>query len=151
MTDINCKRCSSVNCVKNGMVRGKARWLCKDCRYNFVLGGARVHADLVAKKALAVIMYSVSKSSYGMLGRLFGVSRSLVYCWIREAADQLPEPTVPGSIQEMSLTKCGISSAKKTKYGSSKRWIVAQGEPWLGSLVVVMLQPSASCMTKSNI
>ena len=93
MADINCKKCSSVNCVKNGTVRVKARWLCKDCRYNFVLGDAQVHADLVAKKALALIMYSVSKSSYEMLGQLFGVSRSLVYRWIREAADQLLEPT----------------------------------------------------------
>ena len=146
MTDINCKRCSSGNCVKNGTVRGKARWLCKDCRYNFVIGDGRVHADLVAKKALAVIMYSVCKSSYGMLGRLFGVSRSLTYRWIREAADQLPEPTVPGSIQEMEFDEMWhFIGSKKTKYGSSKRWIVAQGEPWPGSLVVVMLQlPQAS-------
>ena len=152
MADINCKRCSSDNCVKNGTVRGKAHWLCKDCRYNFVIGDGRVHADLAAKKALAVIMYSVCKSSYGMLGRLFGVSRSLTYRWIRKAADQLLEPTVSGSIQEMEFDEMWhFIGSKKTKNGSSKRWIVAQGEPWPGSQVVVMLQPSASCMTKSSI
>ena len=120
MTDINCKRCSSSNCVKNGTVRGKARWLCKDCRYNFVIGDGRVHADLVAKKALAVIMYSVCKSSYGMLGRLFGVSRSLTYRWIREAADQLPEPTVSGSIQEMEFDEMWHFIGSK----KNKKWII---------------------------
>ena len=103
MSEINCKKCSRSNCVKNGTVRGKPRWLCKDCRYNFTIGDARVKTDLIAKKALAVILYSVCKASYGMLGRLFGVSRSLVYRWIREAAHQLPDPEIPGSISEIEF------------------------------------------------
>jgi len=34
--------------------------------------------------------------------------------------------------------------SKKTKNGSSKRWIVAQGELLPGLSVIVMLQPSRS-------
>jgi len=38
--------------------------------------------------------------------------------------------------------------AKKTKDGSSKPWIVAQGELWPGLSVVVILQHSNDSMTK---
>ncbi len=38
---VKCKKCKSENIVKNGKVRGKQRYLCKDCRYNFVEGDAR--------------------------------------------------------------------------------------------------------------
>ena len=113
MADINCKKCSSGNCVKNGTVRGKARWLCKDCRYNFVLGDARVHTDLVAKKALAVIMYSVSKSSYGMLGRLFGVSALSFIAGYVKLQISCQNLQCPVASKKWSLTKCGISSAQK--------------------------------------
>lgn len=37
---VKCKKCQSENIVKNGKVRGKQRYLCKDCRYNFVEGDA---------------------------------------------------------------------------------------------------------------
>ncbi len=36
------KKCGSSNYIKNGKVRGKQRYLCKDCRYNFVEGDARL-------------------------------------------------------------------------------------------------------------
>lgn len=149
MSEICCKRCQSGNCVKNGFVRGKARWLCKECRYNFVIGDERVKNELIAKKALAVILYSVGKSSFGMLARLFGVSRSLVFRWIKEAGMALPEPVVEGNIREMEFDEMWhFIGSKKTKNGSSKPWIVAQGEPWRGLSVIVMLQPLEICTTK---
>lgn len=148
---IQCKRCKSEIAVKNGMVRGRQRYRCGACGYNFIEGDRRVKESLVAKKALAVILYSLNKSSFGMLGHIFGVSRSLTYRWIVEAAAKLPEPQAPGTIREMEFDEMWhFIGSKKTNAGSSRRWIVAQGEPWPGCLAVVMLRPSDASTTRSG-
>jgi hypothetical protein len=108
--------------------------------------------SVVVKKALAVILYSLGKASFGMLGKIFGVSRSLTYRWIAEEASRLPEPSVPGDIKEMEFDEMWhFVGSKKTKNGSSKPWIVAQGELLPGLLAVVMLQRSKDSTTNSSI
>jgi len=69
---IQCKRCQSAFIVKNGLVRYKPRYKCKACGLNFIEGDMRVKENLVVKKALAVILYSLGKASFGMLGKIFG-------------------------------------------------------------------------------
>jgi len=144
-----CKQCGGEHTVKNGTVRGKARYKCKDCGLNFTDGDGRIRNELAAKKALAVILYSLGKASFGMLAKIFGVSRSLTYGWIRKQADALPEPVVAGTISEMEFDEMShFVGSKKTKNGSSRPWIVAQGELSPGLSVVVMLQRSEGSMTK---
>jgi transposase-like protein len=36
-----CKNCNSKIVVKNGVIRGKQRYKCKTCGYNFVVGDGR--------------------------------------------------------------------------------------------------------------
>jgi len=143
-----CKRCQSELTIKNGIVRGKPRHKCKACDYNFTIGDGRVKENLIVKKALATILYSLAKASFGMLGKIFGVNRSLTYRWIRDEAEKLPEPIVSGEISEMEFDEMWhFIGSKKTKNGSSKRWIVARGELWPGLSAVVILQPSSDSMT----
>lgn len=149
---VSCKRCGSAQYVKNGTVRGHPRYRCKACGLNFIEGDRRVKESVAVKKALAVILYSLGKASFGMLGKLFGHSPSLIYRWIVEAAAKLPEPLVPGDIREMEFDEMWhFIGSKKTKSGSSKPWIVAHGELWPGWSAVVMLQPSNGSMTRSSI
>ena len=144
-----CKRCGCEQSVKNGKVRGKARYKCKKCSLNFVEGDERVNESLVVKKALAVILYSLGKASFNMLGKIFGHSPSLLYRWIVEEMAKLPEPAVPGDIKEMEFDEMWhFIGSKKTKSGSSKRWIVAQGERLPGWSAVVMLQRSGGSTTR---
>jgi transposase len=146
---IECKRCQSSRFMKNGTVRGKTRYRCKDCSYNFIKGDERIKENLVIKKALAVILYSLGKASFGFLGKLFGVSRSIPYRWIKAEADKISEPNISGEIKEMEFDEMWhFIGSKKTKNGSSKRWIVAQGELWPGLSAVVILQPSIGSMPK---
>jgi transposase len=148
---IKCKRCQSTNYTKNGTVRNKPRYKCKDCSHNFTEGDARVKEDLVKKKALAVILYSLGKASFGFLGKLFGVSRSLAYRWIKEESERISEPEISNEIKEIEFDEMWhFIRSKKTKNGSSKRWIVVQGELLPGLQAVVMLQPSKDFTTKSN-
>lgn len=146
-----CKRCGCERSVKNGKVRGKVRYKCKECGLNFVEGDGRVNESLVVKKALAVILYALGKASFNMLGNIFGHSPSLLYRWIVEAMAKLPEPEVPGDIKEMEFDEMWhFIGSKKTNSGSSRRWIVAQGELLPGWSAVVMLQRLDGSTTRSS-
>ena len=147
----SCKNCGNGGTVKNGVVRGKQRYKCKGCGYNFVAGDGRVDPDAAVKRAFAVILYSLGKGSYGFIAKLFGVTPPAVLKWIRAeaAAAALQDRPVSGSIREMEFDEMWhFIQSKKTKNGSSKRWIVLQGAPWPGCSAVVMLQPSDGSTTK---
>lgn len=149
---LECKRCKSEYVVKNGTVRSKARYKCKSCNYNFTQGDSRKKENLILKKALAVILYSLGKASFGFLSKLFGVSRTLTYAWIKAESYKTPEPVVSGKIKEMEFDEMWhFIGSKKTKNGSSKRLIVAHGELWPGLSAIVILQPSGAFMKKLSI
>ena len=119
---VTCKRCGTEQVVKNGTVRKRARYKCKACGLNFIEGDRRVRESVVVKRALAVILYSLGKASFGMLGKIFGHSRSLTYRWIVAEMEKLPEPAVQGNIKEMEFDEMWhFIGSKKTKNGSSKR------------------------------
>lgn len=146
-----CKHCGHEKSVKNGNVRGKQRYKCKSCGYNFVIGDGRVDENTAVKRALAVILYAVGKGSFGFIAKLFGVTPPAVLKWIRQEAVTMKDPEISGSIKEMEFDEMWhFIRSKKTKNGSSKRWIVLQGEPLPGLSAVVMLQPSDDFTTRSS-
>jgi transposase len=138
-----CKNCKSGKVVKNGIVRGKQRYRCKGCGYNFVEGDGRTNEKVVAKKAMCVLLYSLSKASFNGLARIFDTWPSLVYRWIVEAGAKLPDTAVSGEIKEMEFDEMWhFIGLKKEKFGSSKQLIVAEGELWPGCSAIVILKPS---------
>ena len=149
---IPCKNCQQTTTIKNGFVRGKQRYKCHNCHYTFVIGDERHKPETELKKALSVILYSIGKSSFGFLAKLFGVSRTTTYYWIRDIAAITDGPSIPNDIREIDFDEMWhFIQSKKRSSGLSKRWIIAQGELLPGYSVVVMLQHSSACMTKSNI
>jgi len=144
-----CKKCNSERTVKNGIVGGRQRYQCKECGCNFREGDRRTSDKVAAKKALCILLYAMAKGSFRMMGRILGVDHTLVYRWIRAFGENLPEPEVPGDIQEMECDEMGhFIKSKKTEFGLSKPWIVVQGELWPGCSAVVILQRSSDFMTK---
>lgn len=146
---LRCKRCQSDQIIKNGIVRQKARYKCKVCKCNFVLGDARSKRDLAVKKALAVILYALGKASFGFLAKLFGVSRTITYRWIRQEAALTEEPVISEDIKEIEFDEMWhFLGSKKTNNGSSRLWTAAKGELLPGLQVIVMLQHSSDFTTK---
>lgn len=146
-----CKQCEGKEFVKNGHVRGQQRYRCKNCGLNFVAGDKRVKEDTAVRRAFAVILYSLGKSSYGFIAKLFGVTRPAVQKWLRREADMLPELKISAAIEEMEFDEMWhFIGSKKTNSGSSRPWIVLHGELSPGFSAVVMLQPSSGSMTKSS-
>jgi len=146
---IKCKNCGNDTTVKNGRVRNKQRYKCKECGYNFVEGDMRTNEKIAAKKAMCILLYSLAKASFNMMGKLFDMYPSQVYRWIVDAGAKLPEQEVSGEIKHMEFDEMWhYIGMKKTKFGSSKPLTVACGEPWPGCSAIVILQRSNDFMTK---
>ena len=136
----NCKRCDSNNIVYNGIVRQRQRYKCKDCGYNFVEGDTRGKIRPEAK-ALALLLYGSCKASYGMIAKLFNVSRPAVLNWIRTLGKTLPEPIVEADVKQVQVDEMWhFINKKNKKYGSGEPWIVIETEPSAGVLAIVMLK-----------
>ena len=149
MEEIKCKKCGCAKGTKNGIVRGKQRYKCKECGINFVVGDERTNEKIIALKALVVLFYALSKGSYNMLGKIFNRDRSLIYRWIKEAGLKFDEPEIGGEIEEIEFDEMWHYIGKKNENcGSSKRLTVAQGELLPGYSVIVILKPSDDCTTK---
>ena len=43
-------------------------------------------------KAMAVLLYAMGNMSFGMIGRILGVSDVSILRWVRAEAEALPEP-----------------------------------------------------------
>ena len=138
-----CKNCKSENTVKSGKVRGKQRFKCKECGYNFVIGDGRTNEKIAALKALCVLFYSLGKGSYNMLGKLLGRNRSLIFRWIREAGLNTEEPAINEEITQIEFDEMWhFIQSKKENFGSSKPLTAVAGELLPGFSVVVIAQPS---------
>ena len=112
---IECKNCKSENTTKNGKVRNKQRYKCKDCGYNFVIGHAYHSPQKLAKKALVVMLYSLGRTSYSILAKIFGVTNGTIHNWVTEAANGLMSPDIPAEIKEMEFDEMWHYIGKKTK------------------------------------
>src|SRR5829696_1554134 len=89
---LRCKRCGSEEHVKNGLMRNKQRYRCKDCGLNFTDTPPR--GKPLALKVAAVLLY-VSGLSMNRTAQLLGVSTPTIQVWLEQfAADyaQKPEP-----------------------------------------------------------
>ncbi len=146
---LSCKNCDNQQVVKNGIVRSQQRYRCKSCGFNFVLGDKRVKLDTAVKRAFAVILYALGKSSYGFIAKLFGVTPPAVQKWLKQEASILEEPQISAEIQEMEFDEMWhFVGSKKTKNGLSKPWIVLHGELLPGLSGIVILQSSSVSATR---
>ncbi len=137
---MNCKKCDSVQYVKNGVVRSKQRYKCLSCGCSYTEGDRRGKIRPEAK-SLAVLLYGSGKASYGMIARLFNVSRPTVLYWIKSIGSQLPEPDIDNSVDEVIVDEMWHFIKKKLKkYGSGEPWIAVQTKPLDGLLAIVMLK-----------
>jgi transposase len=80
---LRCKRCGSESHVKNGLMRGKQRYLCKACGLNFT--DTPAPGKPLAMKAVAVLLY-ISGLSMNRTGKLLGVSAPTIQAWLEQFA-----------------------------------------------------------------
>ena len=149
---MRCRYCGSEKTYKSGIIKGKQRYKCKDCGKNFLETDGRSKQTTIAKRSLAVMLYTFSKASYNFLAKkIFHCSPTTIMNWVKKASAEEKMPKITEDIEEIEFDEMWhFVGSKKTKNGSSKQWIVKQEKLLPGLQVTVMLQPSKNCIAKSN-
>jgi hypothetical protein len=121
-------------------------------RKEFLETDERSKQTTIAKRALAVMLYTFSKASYNFLAKkIFHCSPTTVMNWIKKAGAEAKMPEITEDVKEIEIDEMRhFIRSKKTKNGSSKQWILRQEKLLPGLQVTVMLQLSENCTTKSN-
>src|SRR3989337_857919 len=141
--ELCCKRCGSAKFVKNGLMRGKQRYLCKECGLPFPHPPAR--GKPLALKAAAVLLY-VSGLSMNRTAKLLGVSTPTIQAWLGEfsaAYAQKPEPEGRAVVIELDEMWHYVKTSPSPS-GSGKLGIVLQASWWTGSAAVVTRPPASA-------
>ena len=117
---MNCRYCGSENTHKSGIIRGKQRYKCKDCRKNFLETDGRSKQTTIAKRALAVMLYTFSKASYNFLAKkIFHCSPTTVMNWIKKAGAEAKMPEITEDIKEIEIDEMWHFIGSK----KNKKWI----------------------------
>ncbi len=96
-------------------------------------------------KAMAVLLYAMGNMSFGMIGRILGVSDVSVLRWVRAEAEALPEPAIPADVKVLVIDEMWHYVKKsQVSFGSGAPMILSAGELWPGLWAAVMMQRSAS-------
>jgi transposase len=135
-----CPKCTHPHVVKAGKARGKQRWLCRGCGYQFTRSTRRGRPPW--QKSLAVFLYCHGVSM-NALAKMFGVWASTILTWIRRyAADYAEKPAPSGKAIVLEIDEMWHFLKKNAaNSGSGRLWIVIQATSLTGSVGVVMRQP----------
>ena len=141
---LRCKRCGREEQVKNGLMRGQQRYLCKGCDLN--LTDTPPRSKLLAMKVAAVLLY-VSGLSMNRTAKLLGVSTPTIQAWLEQCAQayaQKPEPEGRAVVIELDEMWHYVKKSP-SRSGSGRPGIVLQGRWWTGTAAVVTRPPASAC------
>jgi len=135
---IQCKRCGGEHTVKNGVVRGKARFRCKACGYNFTSGDGRSEYD-AATKQMAVRMY-LNNCGFRRIAEIMDVPLATVFTWIQRAGQIVDEMVKQrqedkGDIEILELDEL-YTYVKKSQERAKKQGNVSANIPAFGLLLI---------------
>jgi transposase-like protein len=94
-----CPRCKSTNFRKDGIVKEKQRYLCKDCNYHFTVKQRR-KPDRIKKDALILYLEGLGFRS---IGRFLNVSHVAVFNWVKAFGERLDTLRSSAEIEVVEL------------------------------------------------
>ena len=110
----NCPKCNNNNIRKDGIVKQKQRYLCKDCKYHFTVECVGKPENL---KRDALILY-LEGLGFRSIGRFLKVSHVAVFNWIRRFGGMLDELRNTKKIEVVEIDEIHTYiSSKKTTVG----------------------------------
>ena len=110
-----CPRCFSEKLVKDGIIKGKQRHLCKDCGYRHTV---KERGATKKEKRLALELY-LEGLGFRSIGRILKFSHVAVYNWIKEFGEKAEEIRSSESIEVVEIDEMhSYIASKKTPAGS---------------------------------
>ena len=111
----SCPKCKGLNFRKDGIVKSKQRYLCKDCKHRFTVEQIGKPSKI---KRDALILY-LEGLGFRSIGRFLNVSHVAVFNWIKSFGEQLDEFRNPEDIEVVELDEMHTYiGSKKTIVGS---------------------------------
>ena len=99
---ITCPDCSSLNIVKNGKTKQrKQRYLCKDCRRQFIRNYTYLGCD-PAVRAL-IVPLTMNGSGVRDIARVLLVSLNTILKTLRQASIEVRDPEVPSRVLDLEI------------------------------------------------
>lgn len=135
-----CPKCHSQSHVKNGFIRGKQRYKCKNCLCNFTHGDGRVKYDNKIRN-LAVRMY-LNNCGFRRISEILEIPLSTSFGWIkkagqivddmvRERKEQVEKIEVLEMDELFTFIKKNLEKTRKQK--NSATHIPEYGLLWIGT------------------
>jgi transposase-like protein len=110
----NCPKCKSKNFRKDGIVKYRQRYFCKDCKHRFTVEQIGKSNDL---KRNALILY-LEGLGFRSIGRYLNVSHVAVFNWIKTFGEKLEDFRNSGDIDVVELDEMHTYiGSKKTTAG----------------------------------
>jgi len=100
---MHCAQCQSRSYCKNGTTKGKQRYRCHDCGYNFTNTHGRGHSP---DKRLAALQLYKEGVGFSGVGRILGVSDVTVMNWVKATGEKIKEALLtqmPADIDGMDI------------------------------------------------
>ena len=136
---MHCPKCHSHKKTKNGFIKGKQRYKCKDCGCQYTRSTARGRP--LEQKLLAVTLY-VHGLSLNAIAKMMDVSTPGVLDWVKRFAKahyEKPKPT--GNAVILELDEMWHYLEKKHKNSGSGKWLILlQGSCLNGSVAIEVPQ-----------
>ena len=109
---MNCPKCKADKKVKNGIVKGKQRYKCKECNFNFSVE-IKSTAKSIDTRKLGLMLY-LEGLGFQSISRLLNVSHVAVIKWIKKYGEQLKELKTdkPAKIIELDEMHSYVGSKK---------------------------------------
>jgi transposase-like protein len=129
---MECPKCKSRNYVKDGIVKKKQRYLCKECKYRYTVEQRGIPN---ATKTLAIQMY-LEGLGFRSIERILKVSNVSVLNWVKALGKQVEEYRKP--VKNIEI----IELDELHTYIQSKKTIVGSGLLLIG----LDVNSSISCL-----
>ncbi len=114
---MNCPRCTCDKHVKDGIVQGRQRYLCKECQYRYTVAFRGKPLEL---KKFALLLY-LEGMGFRNIGRTINVSNVTIMRWIRSFGQEVERLRKVESALEV------IEIDEMHTYIGSKKTIVGYG------------------------
>ena len=113
---MNCPKCGSVEHCKDGIVKGRQRFLCKACRHRYTVVRRSGTADSTVKRhALELYLEGLGFRS---IGRILKFSNVAVLQWIRDFGEKLETIKRKDPVEVMEIDEMhSYIGSKKTIAG----------------------------------
>lgn len=111
---MDCPRCQSTDYCKDGLIKGRQRYLCKKCKYRYTVE-KKSDVKSAETKRLALEMY-LEGLGFRSIGRILKISYGTVYQWVKEWGSKvsLPQSDQPVAIVELDEMHTYIGQKKTT-------------------------------------